>query len=151
MNNTKKCSGAVNSSKNNLNGKISQHFKLELSVCLTLIIFASLFYYLAYFCYYSWVQLYFLVLFMGLTVLFLLTFTYIYSIFNKKFSISAKYVVPKWTLSVCSAKITFTNFAYFRYYLWVPLYFLVLFIGPTVLFQLIFTFIYNIFNKISEF
>ena len=46
--------------------------------------FANLFYYSAYFCYYSWTPLHFLVLFMGLTVLFQLTFTFIYSIFNKK-------------------------------------------------------------------
>ena len=44
----------------------------------------------AYFCYYSWVSLHFLVLFMSLTILFLLTFTFIYCTFNKKFSISAK-------------------------------------------------------------
>ena len=57
---------------------------------LACIIFANLFYYLVYFCYYSWFSLYFLVLFMSLTELFQLTFTYIYSIFNKKFSILAK-------------------------------------------------------------
>ena len=34
--------------------------------------------------------LYFLVLFMGLTVLFQLTFTFIYNIFSNKFSVSAK-------------------------------------------------------------
>ena len=53
-------------------------------------IFGNLFYYLTYFCYYSWVPLHFLVLFMGSTVLFQLTFSFIYSIFNKKFSILAK-------------------------------------------------------------
>ena len=57
---------------------------------LACIIFANLFYYLVYFCYYSWVSLYFLVLFMGPTELFRLTFIYIYSTFNKKFSILAK-------------------------------------------------------------
>ena len=36
-----------------------------LSVRLAKIIFVNLFYYLGYFCYYSWVQLHFLVLFMG--------------------------------------------------------------------------------------
>ena len=36
--------------------------------------------------------------------------------------------------------------AYFYYYLWVSLHFLVLFIGSTVLFQLLFRFIYSIFN-----
>ena len=35
-------------------------------------------------------SLYFLVLFMGLTVLFQLTFTFIYNIFSNKFSVSAK-------------------------------------------------------------
>ena len=46
---------------------------------------------LAYFCYYSWVPLYFFVLFMDPTVLFMdptilfqLTFTFIYSTFSKK-------------------------------------------------------------------
>ena len=59
--------------------------------------FASLFYYSAYFCYYSWVSLYFLVLFMGSTVLFQLIFTFIYSTihephctFNKIFSVLVK-------------------------------------------------------------
>ena len=60
------------------------------SVCLAKIIFANLFYYLAYFWYYSWVLLYFLVLFTGSIILFQLTFTFIYSTFNKKFSVSAK-------------------------------------------------------------
>ena len=41
-----------------------------LSVHLAKIIFANLFYYSAYFCYYLWVPLHFLVLFMDLTVLF---------------------------------------------------------------------------------
>jgi len=36
---------------------------------------------------------------------------------------------------------------YFYYYLWVSLHFLILFMGPIILFQLIFTFIYNIFRK----
>ena len=48
------------------------------------IIFANLFYYSAYFSYYSWVSLHFLVLFMSLIVLFQLIFTFIYSTFNKK-------------------------------------------------------------------
>ena len=59
--------------------------------------FASLFYYSAYFCYYSWVSLYFLVLFMSPTILFQLIFTTIYSTihephctFNKKFSVLVK-------------------------------------------------------------
>ena len=37
--------------------------------------------------------------------------------------------------------------AYFCYYLWVLLHFSVLFMDFTLLFQLIFTFIYNTFNK----
>ena len=37
---------------------------------------------------------------MGLTVLFQLTFTFIYSTFSKKFSISAKYVDPKQTVTL---------------------------------------------------
>ena len=44
----------------------------------------KLFYYSVYFCYYLWVSLYFLVLFMSLTVLFQLTFTFIYSTYRKK-------------------------------------------------------------------
>ena len=44
--------------------------------------FANFFYYLAYFYYYSWAALHFLVLFMGLTILFQLTFTFIYSTFK---------------------------------------------------------------------
>ena len=50
----------------------------------------NLFYYSTYFCYYLRAPLYFLVLFMGLIVLFQLTFTFIYSTFSKKISISAK-------------------------------------------------------------
>ena len=61
-----------------------------LSVHLTKIIFANLFYCLAYFCYYLWVLLHFLVLFMGFTLLFQLLFIFIYSTFSKKFSISVK-------------------------------------------------------------
>ena len=40
--------------------------------------------------------------------------------------------------------------SYFYYYSWVLLHFLVLFMELTIKFQLIFTFIYSIFNKISE-
>ena len=50
----------------------------------------KLFHYLAYFCYYLWVSLHFLILFMGFTVLFQQTFTFIYSTFSNKFSVSAK-------------------------------------------------------------
>ena len=61
-----------------------------LSVCLAKIIFGNLFYYLACFYYYSWASLHFLVLFMGPTILFQLTFIVIYSTFNKEFSVLAK-------------------------------------------------------------
>ena len=50
-----------------------------------MIIFANLFYYSAYFSYYLWVSLHFLVLFIGLTVLFQLTFIFMYNTFSKKF------------------------------------------------------------------
>ena len=63
---------------------------LKSSVYLASLFFANLFYYLAYFCYYSWVPLQFFVLFINPTILFQLTFTFIYSTFSKKFSVSAK-------------------------------------------------------------
>ena len=63
---------------------------LILRVSLAKIIFANLFYYSAYLCYYLWAPLHFSVLFMGLTVLFQLTFTFIYSTFSKKFSVLVK-------------------------------------------------------------
>ena len=66
-----------------------QHLFL-LSVHLGWMKFASVFYYLAYFCYYLWTLLHFLELFMSLTVLFQLTFTFIYSTFSKKFSVLLK-------------------------------------------------------------
>ena len=50
----------------------------------------KLFHYSAYFYYYSWVSLHFLVLFIDLTLLFQLTFTFIYSRFSNKFLVSAK-------------------------------------------------------------
>ena len=68
---------------------------IKLIVCLAKIIFTNLFYYSTYFT----IQLIFattheshctLILFMGLTVLFQLTFIFIYSTFSKKFSILAK-------------------------------------------------------------
>ena len=64
--------------------KMQTQSKQSFYVCLAKIIFASLFYYSAYFCYYSWTPLHFLVLFMNLTILFQLTFTFIYSTFSKK-------------------------------------------------------------------
>ena len=60
------------------------------NVRLEKIIFANLFYYSAYFWYNSWVPLHFLVLFTSPIVVFQLIFTFIYSIFNKKFSVSVK-------------------------------------------------------------
>jgi len=55
------------------------------SKCLFSIInFVNLFYYSAYFYYYLWVLLHFLILFMDPTILFQVTFTFIYSIFSKK-------------------------------------------------------------------
>ena len=63
---------------------------LQFSVCLAKIIFTNLFYYLTYFCYYSWASLHFLILFIVLTILFQLIFTFIYDTFNKKFSASVK-------------------------------------------------------------
>ena len=62
----------------------------SISVRLAWIIFANLFYYSTYFCNYSWVTLHFLVLFISITILFQLTFTFIYSTFSKKFLVSAK-------------------------------------------------------------
>ena len=58
-----------------------------LSVHLAKIIFTNLFYYLTYLYYYSWVPLYFLILFMSSTILFQLTF-YLYLLYfqQKKFS-----------------------------------------------------------------
>ena len=53
------------------------------SVFLAKIIFANLFYYLAHFFYYSWLSLHFLLLFINLTVLFQLIFTFIYNTFSK--------------------------------------------------------------------
>ena len=53
-------------------------------MCLAKNIFANLFYYSTYFCYYLWVSLHFLVLFIGSTILFQITFTFIYSTFSKK-------------------------------------------------------------------
>ena len=50
----------------------------------------KLFHYSFYFCYYSWVSLNFSILFMDHTILFQLTFTLFYSIFNNKFLVSNK-------------------------------------------------------------
>ena len=72
-------------------GICKYHFEVwSLRVRLALIIFTNLFYYSAYFYYYSCVPLHFLILFMSHTVLFQLTFTFIYNTFSKKFSVSVK-------------------------------------------------------------
>ena len=59
------------------------------------------------------------------------------------------------TLSVYLDDLFFANIfyylGYFYYYLWTPLHFSILFINLTVLFQLIFTFIYNTFSKSFQF
>ena len=71
---------------------MSTRFKTnQFSVYLVKISFANLFYYSAYFYYYLWALMHFLVLFIGLTVLFHLIFTFIYNTFNKKFLVSVKY------------------------------------------------------------
>jgi len=62
----------------------------NLNACLAKIIFANLFYYSTYFCYFLWVLLHFLVLLIDLTILFQLIFIFIYSTFSKKISVSAK-------------------------------------------------------------
>ena len=58
----------------------------EVVLCMSLatLIFVNLFYYSIYFCYYSWVTLHFFILFMSPTILFQLTFTFLYNIFSKK-------------------------------------------------------------------
>ena len=50
----------------------------------------KLFHCLSYFCYYLWISLYFLILFISHTVLFQLFFTFIYGTFSNKFLISTK-------------------------------------------------------------
>ena len=71
-------------------GKLLSCLEGKLSVRLANIIFANLFYYSAYFCYYLWVPLHFLVMIMGPTILFQLTFLFIYSTFSKTFSVLTK-------------------------------------------------------------
>ena len=90
--------GCTGIPRNSQNARLTLHGSCQIgsliifcvSVRLALMKIASLFYYLAYFCYYLWVSLHFLVLFMSPIVLFQLTFTFIYLIFGKKFSVSAK-------------------------------------------------------------
>ena len=63
--------------------------KLWLMLSLTLAEKCNYFiYYSIYFCHYSCGSLYFLILFIGFTILFKLTLNFIYSTFNKKFYIS---------------------------------------------------------------
>ena len=83
----------MNSSKDKLNSKIIIYYGVGYSVyfCLDKLFLAILFYYSAYFCYYSQALLHFLVLFMDPAVLFQLTFTFIYSIFSKKISAVPRY------------------------------------------------------------
>ena len=50
----------------------------------------KLFYYSDCFCYYLWILLHFLTLFMSLAVLFQLIFTFIYNFVSNKFLISTK-------------------------------------------------------------
>ena len=59
--------------------------EFQVLVSFDMINFANLFYYLAYFCYYLWASLHFLILFIDSIVLFQLTFTFIYSSFSKNF------------------------------------------------------------------
>ena len=85
----------------------------------------KLFYYSVYFCYYSWASLHFLVLFMCLTVLFQLTFTFIDNIFSK---ISWSQTNPKCPFGkdyFCQLILLFSLF-------------LVLFMSPTALFGTIY-------------
>ena len=66
------------------------HSIKKLSLCLDTYYKWKLFHYSAYFYYYLWASLHFLLLFMGSAILFQLTFTFIYSTFNNKFLVSAK-------------------------------------------------------------
>ena len=68
--------------------------EFQVLVSFDMINFANLFYYLAYFCYYLWVSLHFLVLFIDSIVLFQLTFTFIYSTFSKKFQFQQNMRIP---------------------------------------------------------
>ena len=80
---------------------------------------------------------------MGHIVLFQLTFTFIYSTFNNNFSVSAKYVVSKHTLSECLTNIK--KPAYFTIQLILQFsLFLLLFMGPIALFGTIHASYYTI-------
>jgi len=64
--------------------------RLRLGYAYIVILGSFLFFYLIYFCYYLWVLLHFLVLFMGPIILFKITFRFIYRTFSKNILISAK-------------------------------------------------------------
>ena len=68
-----------------VNDRYTTHPQEPCRLHLGLVIKISLFYYLAYLCYNSWVSLYFLVLFMSSTLLFQLVFNFIYSTLVKSF------------------------------------------------------------------
>ena len=74
----------------------------EIKCAFDMMKFVNLFYSLIYFCYYLWALLHFLVLFIGLNMLFQLIFTFIYIIFSKKISILAKLVA-----NPCDARASF--------------------------------------------
>ena len=92
------------------------------------IIFANLFYYSAYFCYYSWVPLHFLKLFTSLTILFQLTFTFIYSIFSKSFQFQQNKQIPNGPLIIrlfeSEDLILYQSTIYMAMYLNVPINYL---------------------------
>ena len=97
-------------------------------VCLVKIIFANLFYYSSYFCYYSWVPLHFLKLFTSLTILFQLTFTFIYSIFSKSFQFQQNKRIPNGPLIIrlfeSEDLILYQSTIYMAMYLNVPINYL---------------------------
>ena len=72
---------------------------------------------------------------------------------SKRATLNFQISIHVWcvTVSVCLApnlKVNLFYYSdYFYYYLQILLYFLLLFMDSTVLFQLIFTFIYSTFNK----
>ena len=86
--------GRLISLEHDINSEVLGLIHHTISVCLASLFFASLFYYSAYFYYYSWVLLHFLVLFMDPTILFQLTFTFIYSTFAKFFQFQQNKRIP---------------------------------------------------------
>ena len=81
----------------------------------------------------------FLLLFMGLIALF-------DTIHRSSCTISVTFLILFTVFSVKS-QIFFYYLAYFYYYSWVSLHFLILFMDPAILFQLLFSFIYSTFSK----